>query len=313
MESRQQTSHTSTPTKRSDWPLLPFHAWNDTRETLHRYFQIVGKIQLGSTARINHFWNVALNVTPRGLSTSAMPHEDRTFEIAFDLIGDELVIRTSDGGERRLPLMPRTVADFYEGVMTALHSLGIDVSIWDHPVELVSEAIPFHTDRTHRAYDREYVLRFFRLLERIVPVMDEFRSRFIGKASPVGFYWGTFDLAVARYSGRRAPNPPTNPIEREAYSHEMSEVGFWPGDDRFREPAFYALHAPSPEAYATGRVTPKGAFWRDDLHCFVLPYAAVRKAASPRDAILQFFESTYHLGASLARWDPDFERRSEGS
>jgi hypothetical protein len=291
------------------WPPLPLAGWRDTCETLHRYAQIVGKIQLAATPRICHWWNVALDVTPRGLGTAALRHQGRSFEMEFDLVEHALVVRTSDGQHRRLPLRPLAVADFYAEVMATLDSLGLHVEIWEQPVELANDSIPFPQDRMHAAYDPEWANRFWQVLVHAADALGEFRSRFIGKASPVGFYWGTFDLAAARYSGRRAPQPPAGVIEGEAFSHEVSEVGFWPGDVRYEEPAFYGMHAPAPDGYARAKLKPREATWHDKMGCFLLPYEAVRTAASPRETLLEFFQSTYEAGANLAHWDrADLER-----
>ncbi|HEX3763934.1 MAG TPA: DUF5996 family protein, partial [Kofleriaceae bacterium] len=211
------------------WPSLPLDAWLPTRETLHRYTQILGKIQLALTPMVNHFWNVALRVTARGLATSALRHAGATFDLELDFIEHRLIARTEDGATQARELRPLAVAEFYREVLAMLAALGIRIAIWDHPVEIATDAIPFAKDRMHAAYDREYVARFFRILTEASDVLEQFRARFTGKCSGVGFYWGTFDLSVARYSGRRAPVPPSGgPIEREAFSHEVSEVGFWP-------------------------------------------------------------------------------------
>ena len=291
------------------WPVLDVRAWRDTRETLHRYAQIIGKVQLASTPRVSHFWNVALRLTARGLATSVLRYDDRTFEMELDFVGSVLTIRSSDGEERELALRDRTVADFDRDVMAELAALGIRVPIWHQPVELASEPIPFREDRVHHAYDADWARRFWRVLLDTEGLMNEFRSRFVGKTSPVGFYWGTFDLCSARYSGLRAPEPPKGTIEEEAFSHEVSEVGFWPGDARYDQPAFFALHAPAPDGYAKARVSPEASAWAPDVRCFLLPYEAVRTASSPRDTLLGFFESTYAAGATLAHWNrADLER-----
>ncbi len=287
----------------TQWPALPREAWRDTCETLHRYVQIIGKVQLATTPRMCHFWNVAFNVTARGLATSALAFEDRTFDVELDFVDHTLTIRSSDGGKRVLPLRSEAVADFEAEVMGALAELGIRVAIWDRPVELFSESIPFPEDRLHHTYDPAWASRFWRVVSQSAEVLSEFRSRFIGKSSPVGFYWGTFNLCAARYSGRRAANPPSGVIEGEAFSHEVSEVGFWPGDVRLEEPSYFALHAPTPEGYSRARVLPSAASWNARLGCFLLPYEAVRTSPSPRQALLDFFESTYAAGASLAGWD----------
>jgi hypothetical protein len=297
----------------TQWPALPLGSWRDTRETLHRYAQIVGKIQLALTPVVNHFWNVTLRVTARGLATCALRSHDQTFDIELDLVDHRVIIRRIDGARRELELRPLAVADFYRDLMATLSSLGIDVSIWDHPVELKTEAIPFSQDRVHAAYDRDAANRFFRVLASSQDVLEEFRSRFIGKCSGVGFYWGTFDLSVGRYCGRRAPGPlPTGIMEREGYSHEVSEVGFWPGDATYGAPAFFAMHYPAPDGYTTAKVRPP-ACWQETSRSFVLPYEAVREHDT-RARILEFFQSTYEAGADLARWDrAELERSPQGS
>jgi hypothetical protein len=286
----------------TSWPSLPLDAWRPTLETLHRYAQIVGKIQLALTPTVNHYWNVALRVTPRGLATSTLYAEDRTLDIELDMVDHLLVVRTSDRKRAVRELRPLAVADFDRELLTLLDSLGIHVTIWDHPVEIRTDAIPFSQDRQHAAYDREYVERFFRVLTNASEVLGSFRARFQGKCSGVGFYWGTFDLSVARYSGRRAPDPPTGSrIERESYSHAVSEVGFWPGDSLFPAPGFFALHYPEPHGYARAAVHPAAASWWEASHCFVLPYETIRDH-DPRAQILAFCQSTYEAGANLAGW-----------
>jgi hypothetical protein len=294
------------------WPPLPLDAWRATRDTLHRFAQIIGKIQLARTPLVNHFWNAALHVTSRGLSTSALRADGGTFDIELDLVRQCLMIRASDGRSEQIDLRPMTVADFYRDVRSALGMLGIDVHIWDHPVEIASEAIPFTQDRVHRAYDRDYVERFADVLFGAAEVLEEFRGRFTGKCSGVGFYWGTFDLAVARYSGRRAPTDGmSSGIEREAYSHEVSEVGFWPGDDKYPAPAFFALQYPAPPGYEVAAVRPAAAGWFGPSRCFVLPYDAVR-SGDAASQILDFCQSTYEAGATLAGWNrAELERAPE--
>jgi hypothetical protein len=253
------------------WPELPLDAWRDTRETLHRYSQIVGKVQLALTPRVNHFWNVTLRITARGLATTALRYGDRTFDIELDLVDHRVVIRTTEGELEERQLRPMTVADFYRELTGMLGDLGIQVHVWDHPVELRSELIPFSEDHVHRAYDRDWARRFFHVLGHAGDVLEEFRARFIGKCSGVGFYWGTFDIAVARYCGRRVTAPTGNIIEREGYSHELSEAGFWPGDATYGQPAFYAMHYPQPDGYARGAVRPAAASWLASGGCWVLP------------------------------------------
>jgi hypothetical protein len=265
---------------------------------------VIGKLQLVTTQRQCHFWNVALDPTARGLATSALPSDGRWFDIDLDFIEHMLTVRSSDGQGRVIPLEGRTVAAFYDEVMAALESLGFHVSIWPHPVELVDEVIPFRDDHLHRAYDRAWVTRFWGVVLRTVDALSEFRSRFVGKSSAVGFYWGTFDVSVSLFPGRRAPHPPTGTIEREAFSHELSEVGFWPGDARYEEPAFFAMHAPAPDGYSRARLRPSGAaFWHQGMGCFLLPYEAVRTSARPRATLLEFFDSAYVAGAELAHWN----------
>jgi hypothetical protein len=295
------------------WPPLPLDAWRDTRETLHRYTQIIGKVQLALTPVVNHFWNVMLRVTARGLATTLLRCDDRTFDLELDLVEHRVVARTSAGERRELELRPLAVAEFYRDVMAMLAELGIAVSIWDHPVELKSEAIPFAQDRVHAAYDRDHARRFFQVLASANDAIEEFRSRFIGKCSGVGFYWGTFDLSVARYCGRRVPGAqPTNVMAREGYSHEVSEVGFWPGDVVYPAPGFFALHYPAPAGYAQARVRPASAAWAEKSNCFVLPYAACREHDT-RAQLLEFFQTTYEAGANLAAWDrAELERAPRG-
>ena len=288
----------------TDWPPLPLDAWRATRDTLHRYAQILGKVQLASTPLVNHFWNAALRVSARGLATTTLRHEGRSFDLELDLVEHRLVVRTGDGATAVRELRPRAVAEFYREVVEVLASLGIAVRIWDHPVEIASEAIPFPHDRVHAAYDRAYAERFFRVLSSAAELLEQFRARFTGKCSGVGFYWGTFDVAVARYSGRSVPGPaPGGVIEREAYSHEVSEAGFWTGDAAQPAPAFFSLHAPVPEAFPRAPVAPAGAHWHEPSRCFVLPYEAARASRDPSATILEFCQSAYEAGAELAGWN----------
>jgi Family of unknown function (DUF5996) len=297
------------------WPSLPLEAWLPTRETLHRYTQIIGKIQLALTPMVNHFWNVALRVTARGLATPALRHNGRTFDIELDLIEHRLIARTDDGASQARDLRPVAVAEFYRDVLAMLGALGVRIAIWDRPVEIRTDPIPFSEDGVHAAYDREYVERFFRVLSHASQVLEQFRSRFTGKCSGVGFYWGTFDLSVARYSGRRAPaTPPGTPsgvIDREAFSHEVSEAGFWPGDQNYTAPAFYALHYPAPDGFTRAAVRPSEARWEAASRSFVLPYEACREH-DPHTKILEFCQSTYEAGANLAGWNrAELERTAE--
>jgi hypothetical protein len=292
------------------WPELPLAAWQDTYDTLHMWTQIAGKIRLALSPRINHWWEVALYVTSRGLTTSPIPYKDGIFEVQFDFFKHLAVIQTSRGREETIELKPRTVADFYAAFMAALRELGIEVKIWTMPVE-VPDPIAFESDTRHAAYDPEYAHRFWRVLVSCDSVFKEFRSRFIGKDSPVHFFWGSFDLCVTRFSGRRAPEKPqADPVTREAYSHEVISAGFWPGGGEVKGPAFYAYAAPEPEGFAQQAVQPSAAFYHPQMKEFLLMYDDVRRASSPRDALLSFLQSTYEAGANLAKWDrKELERR----
>ncbi|MGH7003603.1 MAG: DUF5996 family protein [Alphaproteobacteria bacterium] len=298
----------------SRWPALPLAAWEPTRATLHMWTQVVGKVRLALSPYLNHWWQVPLYVSARGLTTSAIPYEGESFEILFDFIDHELRISKSDGAAKTLRLAPKSVAEFYAKVMAALRSMGIDVKIWTMPVE-IPNPIPFEKDHTHAAYDPEYANRFWRALASADAVLKEFRGRFIGKASPVHFFWGSFDLAVTRFSGRRAPERPgADPITREGYSHEVSSVGWWPGDEMVKEPAFYAYAAPEPAGFSKAPVRPAAAFYNPGLSQFLLRYDDVRRAASPRAALLDFCQSTYEAAAALGEWDrAALERKTEPS
>lgn len=288
---------------REVWPALPIDSWRDTRDTLHMWTQVVGKICLASTPRTNHFWNIALQVTPRGLSTPSMIAENRAFVMTFDFVAHQLVIECSDGGTRTIRLEPQTVSDFHRRVMDALHGMGIDVRVWTMPVE-VPNPIRFERDVTHRSYDAERANAFWRVLVAIKPVLEGFRSAFIGKCSPVHFFWGSFDLAVTRFSGRPAPERPgADAITREAYSHEVISHGFWTGSGAVPEPAFYAYAAPEPDGFKRATVQPRAAFYSQDFSEFILPYEAVRAGASPADDLTKFLVSTYNAAADLARWE----------
>ena len=293
------------------WPPLPLASWRDTRDTLQMWTQIAGKIALALTPRVNHFWNIALQIVPRGLQTPAMAHDHRTFTLTFDFCAHELVIAVSDGTRRTVPLQPQTVADFYVGVMGALDELGVHPRIWTMPVEVV-EPIRFEQDTTHRSYDRDAVRRFWDIVLAMKPVLESFRAEFIGKCSPVHFFWGSFDVAVTRFSGRAAPERAgADSITREAYSHEVISHGWWPGGGPVDEPAFYAYAAPEPDGFKTARVEPAGAFYSKDFSEFILPYDAVRTAASPEDALYSFLRTTYEAGATLAKWDRHTLERSQ--
>lgn len=290
----------------SDWPELPFAEWKDTSATLHLWTQIVGKIRLAQTPWTNHSWHVPLYVDARGLTTSPIPYGGRVFEIAFDFIDHQLEIRTVEGRREALSLEPRTVADFYERVRQALTRLELDVSIYTTPSE-IPDGIPFDRDETHHQYDSEYATRFWRALVEVDRVFKEFRSRFIGKCSPVHFFWGSFDLAVTRFSGREAPPHPGGVpnfpdwVAREAYSHEVSSAGFWPGGGGV-DAAFYSYAYPAPDRFSDAVVQPSAASYSKPLSEFVLPYEAVRMASSPDDALLDFLQSTYEAAADAAGW-----------
>ncbi len=285
------------------WPPLPLEAWKDTYETLHMWTQIVGKVRMALTPKVNHWWNVPLYVSTRGLTTSPIPYRGRTFEVAFDLLNHNLTIQTSDGSVLRQPLRPQSVAEFYREFMSDLRSLGIEVAIRAIPDE-VPNPIPFESDIVHAAYDREYAGRFRRILVSVDTVFKQFRSRFLGKCSPVHFFWGSFDLAVTRFSGRRAPERPgADAITREAYSHEVISAGFWPGGGNVSGAAFYAYAAPEPAGFAERRVRPPAAFYDSGLHEFLLLYDDVRQAGSPEATLLDFLQSTYEAGAELGHWD----------
>jgi len=285
------------------WPELPLSAWADTYATLHMWTQIVGKVRLALSPRMNHWWEVPLYVNARGLTTSAIPYGDGIFEVQFDFIDHELKVQTSWGPSKSLPLKAQSVADFYAAFMSALGELNIEVKIWTTPVE-VPDPVPFEKDKQHASYDREYAHRFWRILILCQNVFQEFRARFIGKDSPVHFFWGSFDLAVTRFSGRRAPvRAGADPVTREAYSHEVISAGFWPGGGEVKGPAFYAYAAPEPAGFAEQPVQPAAALYHPQLKEFLLMYDDVRAATAPRDALLAFLQSTYEAGANLAKWD----------
>ena len=286
-----------------EWPPLPFAEWEATCDTLHMWTQIVGKTRMVLTPPLNHWWHVPFYVSPRGLTTSTIPLPHGSFDVEFDFISHRLAIRTAAGEERAFSLYPRAVADFYQEYMACLRSLAIEVHIDTAPAEF-DDPTPHDQDRHHASYDRAPVERFHRILVRADRLLRLFRSRFIGKSSPVHFFWGSFDLAVTRFSGRLAPGmEKADPITREAYSHEANSCGFWPGDRRFPSPAFYAYHSPAPQGFAQAEVHPGG--WNQQLGEFILPYDDVRTAASPDAAVLDFCQSAYEAGARLANWDRD--------
>ena len=295
---------------KNTWPALPLKEWQDTYATLHMWTQMVGKVRLALTPRINHWWEVPLYVSAVGLTTSAIPYNDETFEIEFDFIHHRLAIRTSRDTEKQIPLAPRSVADFYREFMTALKSLDIDVKIWPMPVE-IANPIRFDQDTQHASYDPEYANRFWRILVILEKIFLEFRSGFVGKCSPVHFFWGSFDLAVTRFSGRRAPErPDADPITREAYSHEVISAGWWPGGGDVQNPAFYAYAAPEPTGFAQAKVQPGKAFYHHQMHEFLLMYDDARNSVSPKTDVLEFLESTYDAGADLGNWNrEELEKR----
>lgn len=283
------------------WPTL--NEWKDTCATLHMWTQIVGKVRLGLTPLVNHWWNVPLYVSARGLTTSRIPYGEKAFEVWFDFIQHNLVLEINDGQVKTLPLEPRSVADFYQQFMELLQSAGIDAKIWRMPVE-IANPIPFDEDRVHASYDPDAATRFWRALLSIDAIFTDFRSRFIGKSSPVHFFWGSFDLAVTRFSGRRAPERPgADVITREAYSHEVSSVGFWPGGGDVKGAAFYSYAAPEPQGLKQATVRPKAASYNTQLNEFLLMYDDVRKAESPSAALLDFCQTTYEAAATLGNWD----------
>ena len=290
------------------WPALPLAQWLDTCTTLHMWTQIVGKTRLALASSENHWWQVPLYVTPRGLTTSTVPYREGTFIVDFDFLDHELLVRTSDGATRTMALAPRSVADFYAEYMALLRKLEIDVRIRPVPVE-VAVAIPFAEDRTHASYDAAAVTRFFHILLQVDRVMKRFRSRFLGKASPVHFFWGGFDMAQTRFNGRPAPRHPggipNTPdwVMYEAYSHECSSCGFWPGGGNLLDSAFYAYAYPEPQGYSGRSVRPAAARYDQQLREFILPYDAVRESESPDEMVLDFFQSAYEAAADLGGWD----------
>jgi hypothetical protein len=290
------------------WPYLPYERWKETAATLHLWTQIVGKIRLAQTPWLNHSWHVTLYVTPRGLTTSPMPYGERTFQIDFDFTDHTLRIATCDDDSRTVPLRPQTTADFFAAVKGALRELDLDVRIHGRPNE-IENAIPFAEDRVHASYDAGAAHRFWRVLLQADRVFKRFRARFTGKSSPVHFFWGSFDLAVTRFSGRTAPEHPggfpnmPDTVTREAYSHEVISAGFWPGGDAMPYPMFYSYAYPSPDGFSTAEVLPAAAGWNADFGQFVLPYEDVRNAASPEETLLEFMQSAYDAAARLAKWD----------
>jgi Family of unknown function (DUF5996) len=290
------------------WPSLPFADWRETCDTLHLWTQIVGKVRRALTPLVNHWWNVTFYVTARGLATSPIPCGVRTFGVVFDFIEHRLIVQSSDGRVETLALEPMTVADFYQAFVRLLGRLDIAVHIWTVPSE-IENAIPSEQDRKHAHYDRAYARRFWRVLVQSDRLMKEFRARFIGKVSPVHFFWGSFDLAVTRFSGRRAP-PPTSKspnvaswVMAEAYSHEVSSCGFWPGNGGYGRAAYYCYAYPEPADYQSTKLATAGAFYDQGLKQFILPYETVRQSADPDALLLGFLQETYEAAATQAHWD----------
>lgn len=294
------------------WPRLHLDDWKDTCDTLHLWSQVAGKICLAVMPPANHFWNTTFRVAPRGLRTPTLNWNGAAYDMTFDLVEHQFVVSRSDGARERVELRPRTVADFYGAATAAARGLGLDAAIWPVPVE-VPDPIPFEQDVVHAAYDRGYAERFAAVLRLSAAVLEDFRARFVGKASPVHLFWGSFDLAATRFSGRRAPERPgADPVTREAYSHEVISHGFWPGGGGYPDAAFYAYAAPVPAGLDNARVLPSDAAYDRNLGEFVLPYEAVRAAPDPGAVLMEFLETTYSAAADLARWDRASLERSFG-
>ena len=290
------------------WPPLPYDAWKDTYATLHLWTQVVGKVALAVAPSMNHSWASAMSVTPRGLATRTLPHRGGPFAIEFDLVDHQLLVRPADGPVRTLPLVPRTVAEFHDRLLAMLHEMDRPVKIWPVAVELPTP-IRLDRDTEHASYDPLQANRFLRVLLEVERVLTASRCSFVGKCSPVHFFWGAFDLAVTRFSGRPAPPREGPAFMREAYSHEVISHGFWPGSGPVLEPAFYAYAVPEPAGFKEATVRPEAAFYHRDLGEFILPYEAVRTSASPDQALIDFVQTTYARAADLAGWDrPALER-----
>ena len=291
-------------------PALPFDSWKDTLATLHMWTQVVGKLRLKLCPLVNHFWNVTFYLTARGMTTEAMPYESGTVEVRFDFIDHKLLIETDQGRTAEIALKPQSVAEFYTKFMAAIANLGVTTKIWTMPCE-VPNPTPFEQDQAHASYDPEAVNKFWRITVWVDQVFQEFRAEFIGKVSPVHFFWGSFDLAVTRFSGRPAPERPgADPITREAYSHEVSSAGFWPGGGDIKGPAFYSYAAPEPPGFAEQKVRPQAAYYHPQMKEFLLLYDDVRSATSPKAALMEFLESTYDAAANLGKWDRKALERS---
>ena len=297
------------------WPKLPFNDWKDSAETLHMWTQIIGKIRLAQSPWLNHSWHVTLYLTPRGMTTGTIPYGNQTFSIDFDFIGHQLLFRASDAGAVDLPLRSQDTADFYAAVMGSLEELGLPVTIKTVPNE-VEKPIPFPEDRLHKTYDAVSVNRFWRVLSQVDRVFSAFRAEFQGKSSPSHFFWGSFDLAVTRFSGRTAPDHPGGLpnmplwVAQEAYSQEVSSAGFWPGSAQFPQPIFYSYAYPTPPEFSEQPVEPAEASWSSDLGEFVLPYEAVRTADDPDQALTAFLRTTFDAAVKTADWDLEpYKRR----
>jgi hypothetical protein len=307
---------TTADSRLAQWPSLPLEAWRETYRALHLWTQIVGKIRLTQSPWVNHSWHTTLYVTARGLTTSVIPYDSKTFHIDFDFLEHRLWVHSSDGRSVSLALEPQSVATFYRRLMTEMHKLDLGVHINRKPNEL-AESVPFDEDNTPRPYDAEYANRFWRVLQQADRVFKIFRARFVGKCSPVHFFWGAADLAVTRFSGRKAPQHPGGVpnlpdwIAREAYSHEVSSCGFWPGSGPIPYAAFYSYAYPEPAGFSQAAVKPDDAFYSNDLKEFILPYDAVRQSGSPDDTLLDFLQTTYEGAANLAQWDRTALERSE--
>jgi len=293
----------TTPAHQGLWPELPLAAWEPTYRTLHMWTQIVGKVRLALSPRVNHWWEVPLYVNSIGLTTSPIPYSDGIFEVQFDFCNHRLLIHTNRDTSKSMALEPKSVAEFYREFLAALAALGIKVKIWHMPVE-IADPIPFDQDTQHASYDAEYAHRFWRILVACDAIFKQFRAGFIGKVSPVHFFWGSFDLAVTRFSGRRAPERDgADVITREAYSHEVSSAGFWPGGGNVKGAAFYCYAAPEPAGFGQYPVRPPKAFYDSQVKEFLLMYDDVRQSPSPKGAVLEFLQSTYDASADLGKWN----------
>ncbi len=286
----------------SGWPALRYDEWKETYATLHMWMQVAGKVALAQAPPVNHSWGVALHLTPRGLSTHLLPHGTRSFAIEFDFIDHQLVVHVCDERPRALPLVSRSVAEFYRALMDLLRDMRLPVRIWPVPVE-IPDPIRFDQDTVHHTYNPEQANRFWSILTHVAPVFEARRASFIGKTSPVHFFWGSLDLAVTRFSGQPAPPRDGPAFMREAYSHEVISHGFWPGSGLVLEPAFYAYAVPEPAGLRDAAVRPGAAYYHADMGEFILPYEAVRSSADPAEAVRQFIDSTYERAATFAHWD----------